>query len=95
MTVISGHEITLLEAGKARHDALELLHRAGNADAKLLQRLVGQRCKKFDKEYEITRISYGFDGYIVARGYRILDKGKRGSKTWDIGPITSEAFKDV
>lgn len=95
MTVISGHEIALLEAGRARHASLELLHRAGNADAKLLHRLVGQRCKKFERDYEITEVRYGYDGYIVARGYRILGNGKRGSKTWDIGPITAKAFEDV
>lgn len=94
MSIISGHERALLEAGVARHSALNMLHRAGGADAKLLQRLVGQRCKKFNVEYEITSIGYGFDGYITAHGYRIVQSGKRGTKTWDIGPITAKAFED-
>jgi hypothetical protein len=92
--IISTHEIALLEAGRARHDSLELLHRSGRDDAEKLQRLVGQRCKKFNRLYEITYISYGWNGYISARGYRILKGGVRGTKVWDIGPITAKAFED-
>lgn len=95
MSILNGIERALLEAGKARHDALEMLHRSGSSDAKLLQRLVGQRCKALGKEYEITSVSYGWNGFITARGYRIVKGGKRGSNgRWDIGAITARNFED-
>jgi hypothetical protein len=94
MTIISSHEIALLEAGKARRDTINMLHDSGMNDAKLLQRLVGQRCKKFDKTYLIADIRYGWDGFIHASGYRILGHGQPGNKVWDIGPITAKAFED-
>lgn len=106
MSILNGHERALLDAGIARRDAIEMLHRSGTADAKGLQRLVGQRCKKFETTYEIASVSYGWDGFIHARGYRILKggsgrnglvggSGKRGRKIWSIGPITAKAFEDV
>lgn len=93
MSILNNTERALLDAGIARRDAIEMLHRSGVADAKRLQRLVGQRCTKFELEYEITSVSYGWDGFIRARGYRILANGKRGRANRDIGPITSEAFE--
>jgi hypothetical protein len=95
MSILNHGEVILLDSGKARRDAFEMLHKSGTNDAKLLQRLVGQRCAKFDRLYEITSISYGWDGFIHARGYRILKGGVRGTKVWDIGPITAKAFDDV
>lgn len=95
MSILNNAEIALLNAGKARHDTFEMLHKAGNADARLLQRLVGQRCKKFDKVYEITMISYGYAGYIHAHGYRVLVSGKLSHHASHIGAITSASFDDV
>lgn len=44
----------------------------------------------------VNRIGmYGYDGFIHARGYRIVTGDKRGRKVWDIGPITAKAFDDV
>jgi hypothetical protein len=81
-----------LNDGISRHHAIEQLHRAGNTDAKLLQGLVGLRCKKFDQEYEITYIGYSYDGYITARGKKLLVTGKFSKYPRDIGPITPGAF---
>jgi hypothetical protein len=94
ITVMRDVVTELLDAGVVRHDKINVLHIAGNADAQVLAKLlIGRRCKKFAKEYEITSINYGYDGYITARGYRILGNGKRGTQTWDIGAINTRAFE--
>lgn len=87
------HQLLLLQKGVERNRALSVLHRDGSYSATLAKTLIGKRCKKFDTEYEITDIYYGFDGYVCAHGYKIVTGDKRGRKTWDIGPITPRAFE--
>jgi hypothetical protein len=94
ITVMRDVVTELLDAGVVRHDKLNMLHIAGKADAQILTKLlVGRRCKKFAKEFEITSIDYGYDGYITARGYCILGNGRRGTQTWDIGAINTRDFE--
>jgi hypothetical protein len=95
MTIINRHEIALLRAGDGRKQAIEMLHKSGRVDAEQLQRLVGQRCKFQDRLYEIATVYYTFGGYISAKGYRILDDGKRGTKIWNIGALTPELFEEL
>lgn len=92
---IDPKDAALLDAGEARAENLSVLHRSGNADARLLQHLIGRWCVKDDRLYEITAINYGYCGFITAKGYRILDDGKRGSKVWDLGSITSKLFQGI
>jgi len=89
---LTSMECALLESGVERARNLRVAHSAGEADAKLLQTLKGRRCTKNDKTYVITGVRYGYDGFITAHGYRILEGGKRGSKQWDIGFITAKHF---
>jgi hypothetical protein len=96
MTIISTHEKVLLKAGAARAQSLEMLHRSGRADAELLQRLVGQRCRFQERLYKIASVSYGFGGFITAKGYRIQDDGNHVSKKlWNIGALTPDLFEGL
>lgn len=91
MTIINTHEIALIAAGSARQQAIAMLHRSGFNDAEKLQRLVGQRCRKDDRLYEIASVDYKHGGFIVAKGYRV-ENGVRSKKAWDIGALTVEMF---
>ena len=91
---ITDRDRALFEAAAFRNDKIHALHQSGREDATLLHKtLVGKRCVKFGRIFEITSIDYSYDGYITAHGYRILGNGKRGTKIWDIGVITSRSFE--
>ena len=91
--MITDEQRELLNDGIVRNKALDAEHREGTADAKKLQGLIGLRCKKFNHEYLITDIRYGYDGYIKAYGKRFLKSGEMSRFTRDIGPITPKAFE--
>ena len=91
--MITNEQQELLNDGVVRHKALEAEHREGRADANKLAGLIGLRCKKFDTEYLITDIRYGYDGYIKARGKKMLQTGVLSRFVRDIGPITPAAFE--
>lgn len=94
MTKLTIDQQALLNAGRNRHSQLEVLHAQGQADSDRLQTLIGKVCHAGDKTYLITRVHYGYNGFISARGYRILKDGTRGTQQWDIGTITSINFGD-
>lgn len=91
--MITDEQQRLLQSGIFRHALIEEHHRAGTAEAKKLHGLIGLRCKKLGHEYTITRIEYGWDGYIVAHGKKWLTTGKESRYPHNIGPITPKAFE--
>lgn len=91
---LTDHQRQLLDDGIERHDKITRLHTAGNADAKLLQGLVGMFYTKLENRYQITQARYGYDGYIKAYGRRVLRTGKLSRYSRDIGAITPGGFEE-
>jgi hypothetical protein len=96
-TALDPEEILILADATKRHSALAAAHRSGNSDAERLRLMLladGEQCivKKFDMTFHVTDIRYGYDGYITARGYRLLQSGKWSKFKRDIGPITVNNF---
>lgn len=82
--------------GTSRRGTIEKLHRAGRTDAETLSKeLKGIRVRKNNVTYEISEVSYNYNGDFNARGYRIVKGGKRGTQRWDVGRLYPACFEGV
>lgn len=86
----------LFEEAAERFRTTERIRREAERDAVIIaSKVIGKLVVVRGQRYEITRVEGAWDGAIRARGYRILDTGKRGTKVWDIGFITAFHFDEA
>lgn len=92
---LTDREREMFRAGDARYASIEASHRAGQADVRLLQGLVGQLIWSYYQKgiCKITYLHYNWGGRMSASGYRLRKDGTFGSRSrWELGTIDEASF---